>query len=109
MSAKVRDLFKPSAKLSDAAILAAGAGLMFAGLARIEDPRTIPVRSPAALMSVGGAALLLYGSYRVSPSFGAASAALLFVAGAVNEHRRSLGLEELPLPGLSLRDPAGSR
>lgn len=89
-------------RISDAALLAAGGGLLFAGLARIKDPRAIPVRSPESLLAIGGAGLLLYAGWRISPSLGAAAGALLFVAGAVNEHRKSQGLEELPLPGFSL-------
>ena len=99
----MRAVSSKSVKPLDALLLASGAGLMFAGLARIEDPRAVPVRSPAALLSVSGAALLLYGSWRISPNLGAAAATLMVVGGAVNEHRKNLGLPEIPLPGFTLR------
>lgn len=90
--------------LTDAALLAAGGGLMFLGGAHMtKGPDHAQVSAPAALALTAGAGLMVYAAWRIQPSVAAALGALLLTAGYVNEHRRSLGMPELPIPGFTLR------
>jgi hypothetical protein len=92
----------------DAALLAAGGGLMFLGLSHI-DHASFEYSStglgflatPASLASIGGAAIVVYAAWRIKPTMGAALGAIMLTAGYVNEHRKSLGLPEIPIPGIA--------
>ena len=88
-------------KAIDAAIIAAGGGLMYLGGVGIRHPHD-PGFHLSAGAAVAGAGIMVYGVYRVKPSWAAAVGAVLLTAGYVNEHRRRLGLPELFIPGVTL-------
>ena len=89
--------------LTDAALLAAGGGLMFLGGAHAtKGPDHGEMSAPATLCMTAGAALMVYAAWRIRPSIAASLGAVLLTAGYVNEHRKNLGLPELPIPGFTL-------
>lgn len=89
--------------LTDAALLAAGGGLMFLGGAHMtREPDHAEFSPPATLATLAGAGLMVYAAWRIQPSVAAAVGAVLLTAGYVNEHRRDMGLPELPIPGFTL-------
>ena len=88
---------------TDAALLAAGGGLMFLGGSHAtRGPDHAEISPPGALATLAGAGLMVYAAWRIQPSVAAALGAVLLTAGYVNEHRRESGLPELPIPGFTL-------
>ena len=88
--------------LTNAALLAAGGGLMFLGGAHAtQGPDHAEISPPAAIATVLGAGLMVYAAWRIQPSVAAGLGAVLLTAGYVNEHRQQMGLPELPIPGFT--------
>lgn len=89
--------------ITDAALLAAGGGLMFLGGAHAtRGPDHGEIHPLGVGATLAGAGLMVYAAWRIQPSVAAALGAVLLTAGYVNEHRREMGLPELPIPGLTL-------
>jgi len=89
--------------ITDAALLAAGGGLMFLGGSHAtRGPDHEEIHPLGAGATIAGAGLMAYAAWRIQPSVAAALGALLLTAGYVNEHRREMGLPELPIPGFTL-------
>ena len=88
--------------LFDAALLALGGGLMFMGGSHAtRGEHHDKLNYPGALLTVAGAGLMVYATYRVKPSAAAALGAVLLTVAYVNEHRESLGMPPL-VPGIAL-------
>jgi hypothetical protein len=98
--ANSRALAEPEVTLLDAALLAAGGGLMFIGgsHAMDKDGRTLV---PGSLVTVAGAGLMVYAAWRIRPTIGASLGAVILGIMYINEHRRSLGLPDL-VPNIRL-------
>lgn len=93
----------PRVTLTDAALLALGGGLMFFGGSHAtRGPDHSAISPPAAFATLAGAGLMVYAAWRIKPSVAAALGAVFLTAGFVNEHRREMGLPDLPIPGLEL-------
>lgn len=95
-----------SSRVANAALFAAGGGLMFGGLARNEEHKHEPL---SIGLMLAGMTLVAYASLRTSPSLGAAFGAVVLTAGYVNEHRIREGLPPLPIPGFPFDSEQGNR
>lgn len=60
------------------------------------------VNSPAAIATIVGTLLAVFGAYRWSPKVGVGLGVGLFASGYYNQYRRSRGQDPLPLPGLTV-------